>query len=155
MTRTFILRMVGGLSLSLLLCGAASAQYNPYPSLSPGTRFAPYARQPQINPSSGPRLSPYLNLLRGGNPAANYFMGVVPEVERRRFESQTIASFQSLEERTATPPAAGGEDNLFPKLSQTGHPVQYMNAAPYYNMGNSRGTGQQPQGFQAQARPKR
>src|SRR5207247_6563256 len=30
-----------------------------------------------------PGLSPYLNMLRGGSPAANYYLGVVPEFERQ------------------------------------------------------------------------
>src|SRR5262245_39849947 len=157
MTRGMTPRLIGGLALSLLLSGAAAAQYNPFPTLNPGARFAPYSRAPLSNPTGQPRLSPYLNLLRGGNPAANYYMGVVPEIERRRFESQAIAGFQYLEQPTATPPAAGGgsEDELFPRLSQTGHPVQYMNAAPYYNMGTSRAPTQRTQPFQSQPRPKR
>lgn len=155
MTRNAIVRLIGGGGLWLLLVGAAEAQYNPFPTLNPGARFAPYARTPGYNPT-GPRLSPYLNMIRGGNPAANYFLGVVPEIERRRFESQAIAGFQYLEQRqAATAAPAGGEDNLFPTLSQTGHPVQFMNTAPYYNMGTGRNPAQTPQPFQSQARPKR
>lgn len=135
-----------------LLCGVASAQYNPFPTLNPGARFAPYARNSGYIPSSsGPRLSPYLNMLRGGNPAANYFMGVVPEIDRRRFESEAIAGFRALEQRVATPTGGGSGDPLFPQLSQTGHEVQFMNAAPYYNTGN-RTTSSTPQTFQPQMR---
>ena len=41
-----------------------------------------------------PPLSPYLNLLRGGDPAANYFLGVRPEQQRR---TDTTVRMQSLE----------------------------------------------------------
>src|SRR5262245_56602670 len=43
---------------------------------------------PGIPPAPGPSLSPYLNLLRGGNPAANYYLGVVPELQRRTQAAQ-------------------------------------------------------------------
>src|SRR5215467_3564741 len=47
----------------------------------------------------GPNLSPYLNLLRGGNPAANYYLGVVPEVERRNNAATFRAGIQDLAQR--------------------------------------------------------
>src|SRR5258708_27378223 len=67
----------------------------------------------------GPNLSPYLNLLRGGNPAANYYLGVIPEVERRNNAAAFRAGIQDLSQRIENPPAEGEE--LFPSLQQTGH----------------------------------
>lgn len=48
----------------VMICGAAAAQ-------SSGAAA----------PRSSPPLSPYLNLLRGGNPAVNYFNAVRPGVQ--------------------------------------------------------------------------
>src|SRR5258708_13669176 len=61
----------------LLVAGSVHAQ-----GYAPNYQFSPYAR-PNYVGSPRPVLSPYLNLLRGGNPAANYFLGVLPEFERR------------------------------------------------------------------------
>src|SRR5437868_1508592 len=60
----------------LMMAQMASAQtlYNPNPQIT-----APYSR---------PALSPYLNLLRGGDPAANYYLGVLTEYDRRYRESR-------------------------------------------------------------------
>ena len=57
---------------------AASAQlavFNPYPPIPPNPNLSlPYAQ---------PALSPYLNLLRGGNAAVNYFLDVAPAIQKR------------------------------------------------------------------------
>src|SRR5262245_45255303 len=79
----------------------------------------------------GPNLSPYLNLLRGGNPAANYFLGVVPEVERRQNAALFSAGIQDLARRIEAPPEAAGEE-LFATLAQTGHPTQFFNYSYYF-----------------------
>src|SRR5436309_10607590 len=53
----------------------ASAQPQQYPQYQP---LNPQNVMPNIyNPQSQP-LSPYLNLLRGGNQASNYYYGVRP-----------------------------------------------------------------------------
>src|SRR5262249_37736731 len=85
----------------------ASAQAPPFV----GRSFAPYNR-PQ------PQLSPYLNLLRGGDPASNYYLGVVPERERRRNDVLFRSAIVDLEQRTQ--PLAEGED-VFTPLRSTGH----------------------------------
>jgi hypothetical protein len=86
----------------------------------------------------GPNLSPYLNLLRGGNPAANYYLGVVPEVERRNNAAAFRAGIQDLALRVENPPAE--QDQVFTSLPQTGHPVQFFNFSTYF------GSGQRPYG---------
>jgi hypothetical protein len=56
---------------------SARAVFNPYPAISPSpnspSQYA--ARSP---------LSPYLNLLRGGDPAANYYLDVVPLLQKQK-----------------------------------------------------------------------
>jgi hypothetical protein len=78
----------------------------------------------------GPNLNPYLNLLRGGSPAANYYLGVVPEVERRNNAAAFRAGIQDLAQRIENP--LGETDQLFPRLPQTGHPVQFFNYSTYF-----------------------
>jgi len=62
--------LVGLIALSPLATPVASAQLGP-------------RRPPQYGPGYRPQLSPYLNLIRGGDQAANYFLGVQPEQRRR------------------------------------------------------------------------
>lgn len=92
----------------------------------------------------GPNLSPYLNLLRGGNPAANYYLGVVPEVERRNNAAAFSAGILDLARRIENPPAES--DELFPTLQQTGHPVQFFNYSYYFGSGGAGRPQQQPTG---------
>ena len=90
-------------ALGVVLCGAVPARAQ-YPVSPYNQYFNPYSNPPGLNPGGGPRLSPYLNLLRGGNPAANYFMGVVPEIDRRRYQAISQAQIQGLQLSTAVPP---------------------------------------------------
>lgn len=65
---------------ALALSGAAAAQLPPGPSYAPPgfPTVNPQNVMPNIyNPRTQP-LSPYLNLLRGGNPGVNYYYGVRP-----------------------------------------------------------------------------
>jgi hypothetical protein len=100
-------------------------QVGPYPA-------GPYAR-PGYNPVSGPQLSPYLNLLRGGNPAANYFSGVLPEIDRRLNSQVFSAEIQDLERRLIVTPQQPVDELIAGALPGTGHPVQFLNDSPYYN----------------------
>jgi hypothetical protein len=118
-------------TLPLVSAGPALAQsYNPYTQITPTTQFNPYSRPPGLAPGGGPRLSPFLNLLRGGNPAANYYLGVVPEQERRRNEAFLGSSIQQLEQRLNTLPPEEGD--LLTPQSQTGHPAVFFNTGPYF-----------------------
>jgi hypothetical protein len=74
----------------LLAQGRAAAQFSP-PSYGPG--YGSYGR-------SGPALSPYLNLTRPGNPATNYFLGVLPEIDRRRTKAEQGREITDLELRS-------------------------------------------------------
>lgn len=62
--------------MTMLGCAAtAAAQYpiSPYGSVAPPGSFVPNYFNRQTQP-----LSPYLNLMRGNNPAANYYYNVRP-----------------------------------------------------------------------------
>ncbi len=63
--------LLAALLISGLFAGSAAAQYR-----------GPVGGLP-VTPSTSPALSPYLNLLRPGDPAVNYYLGTVPEVQRR------------------------------------------------------------------------
>jgi hypothetical protein len=56
---------------------------------------------PQYGPGYQTPLSPYLNFLRGGDPAANYFLGVIPEFQRRENAAQFRNQIQGLQILTA------------------------------------------------------
>ncbi len=126
-------------ALGLLLAGApARAQYSPYPQYPSGGlgAYSPYAipylySQPQVPfpGAGGPRLSPYLNLLRNGtNPAVNYYLGVIPERERRRFQAGASVELRSLQQQVAAPVAPlTPEDEFAPNPSVTGGYVAVFN----------------------------
>jgi hypothetical protein len=130
MKRLFFRTLI--LCSALALCGTntAQAQYNPF-----GGPYGPAYRQPAV--------SPYLNLLNGGNPGINYYTLVRPEIEFRQRASQLEMAVQSLEQRRA---AAVGETedlirslNLAEPLRGTGHPATFGDVYPYYNMRGAAG----------------
>jgi hypothetical protein len=129
MRRQLVLSTLAAVGIIVLQgAGIAQAQYT-----NPTPRFPQF---PQVN-NNPPRLSPYLNLLRGGDPAANYYLGVVPEREQRVFNREFGSAIDILDRRTA----AGAEtviDDVRPRgLPPTGHSVRFLNASPYYLSGTS------------------
>src|SRR5262245_20957277 len=120
------------LSAIVLLLAAQTSWAQPYRNISsPGT-YGPYSR---------PGLSPYLNLIRGGDPAANYYLGVIPERDRRAIGAQQGAQLLDLEQRSATSAAGERDPKLIPELPGTGHPTYFFNYGSYYNFGGTgRGT---------------
>jgi hypothetical protein len=105
--------------------GEATAQY-----------INPSFARPVYSPYARPALSPYLDLLRGGNPAANYYLGVLPELDRRATDTAFRSAILNLDVRTSmlgreVEAIAGMET-----LPGTGHAVQFMSYYPYYNLGN-------------------
>jgi hypothetical protein len=74
-------------------------------------------------------MNPYLNLIRPGSPAINYFSGVLPQREQRVFQQQFGQSLLDLEQRAA--PAMEAED-LVPALPSTGHPTQFGYTGSYF-----------------------
>jgi hypothetical protein len=69
-----------------------------------------------------------LNLLRGGDPASNYYLGVVPERERRRNDALFRSSILDLEQRTQQ--LAEAEE--FTPLRSTGHATAFGNTSTYF-----------------------
>jgi len=93
--------------------------------------------QNQFQPYGTPRLSPYLNLLRGGTSpaspaanAANYFLGTIPEIERRANARQFGSAINGLERQVT---GLEESDELFPTLPQTGHGAVFNNLGGYFN----------------------
>jgi hypothetical protein len=139
------------LSLGILFAvgtGTASAQYGPYIQ-SP---YGPLYRPGGLYPAGTPPLSPYLDLTRGGNLAANYFLGTIPEIQRRQNTALFGAAIQDLERRapvTETP-----ADDLVPTLPGTGHPVAFQSYYPYYLLGARPGQPGRQQQNTSSARPR-
>jgi hypothetical protein len=130
----------------LVTAGPATAQY-PYPYQQPG-----YANPP--GGMAGPPLSPYLNLLNGGNPAVNYYNFVRPQLQLQQQQlyggggtamigEYPLASALPTSDWTARIPRPTGSLN--------GNPAAYMAYGPYFN---SMGTiGSAARGQPSAARP--
>lgn len=132
---------------------AASAQnVNPY-----GGGSSPYAPN-QYNRNTQP-LSPYLNLLRGGNPAVNYFYGVQPGLMNGAFRSPLAGNSQMQGRQTFFPQTDNLYDleNVSPLdgFRATGHPIGFNNTLNYFGSGSSMGAvGQRSQQGAAMGRPR-
>jgi hypothetical protein len=92
-------------------------------------QFYPGPGQSYYSPRT-PALSPYLNMLRGGDPAANYFLGVVPERQRRYNDLLFQRDIQELQRREELTGETAGISNVLPG---TGHPVYFNTTATYFN----------------------
>jgi hypothetical protein len=116
-----LLSAVSSASVLFLTAGPVGAQLTPNPALG----YNPTGRPPTV--------SPYLNLLRGGNPAANYYNGVRFEFNQRYTNQQFRTTLQELERRenAALPPEE--EIEPLPRLPSTGHPTAFNNLGSYFN----------------------
>jgi hypothetical protein len=115
------------LTLALGALNPASAQsvFNPNPPIG-----APYSR---------PALSPYLNLLRGGDPAANYYLGVLTEYDRRYQLTKPLVVTEPLRlDPYPTVDDRSDVDTQFRQLPPTGHQAGFMIYNSYYRMPNQR-----------------
>ena len=101
-------------------------------SFAQGSRYGPG----NYGPYSRPALSPYLNLIRGGDPAANYYLGTIPERDRRAVGIETGAELQELDQRMSR--ASGERGGELPRLGPTGHSTFFLNHSNYYNFGGTR-----------------
>lgn len=103
------------------------AVFNPYPAITPSPNApSQYAAKPPI--------SPYLNLLRGGELAASYYLDVVPMLQRQK----------KLEEPAFTPPRIDPKLDLeFKEMSlrksTTGNLPSFGNYYGAYALPNNRG----------------
>jgi hypothetical protein len=93
--------------------------------------------QPTTQPYSPPVLNPYLNLLRGGNPAINYYGLVRPQMQ----QTQQLQMLQSgLAHTTAEAEAAAlAPTTSTGVLADTGHSVGFMTYTRYFNTVAPRG----------------
>jgi len=149
MKRLVVASLASVVWLLALGMGSASAQ-NYYPGgARPGAGYG-QAYTPFGGGFNRPLLSPYLDLLRGGDPAINYYLGTVPEFQRRANAVQFRSAIMDLEQRTAQPPVAETED-LFRPLTSTGHPTAFLNTGGFF--GNT-SPGIRP-GMQQQPPPRR
>jgi hypothetical protein len=113
----------------------AAAQYSQFyaPAYRPGGAFGSYGR-------AGPALSPYLNLTRGGNPAANYFLGVLPELNNRATRAELGTLINDLDRKVEAPAQQPlPSDDVLGALTggglpPTGHPTVFGNYGTYYNL---------------------
>lgn len=112
--KCYHLAAVASLSwLALLVAGPAHAQV-PTPPRSPLT---PYP--------SRPAFSPYLNLLRGGDPNFNYQGLVRPQMEFR-------SGIQSLNQQSQLTQQAVSNVQGELGLPATGHPTQFLSTGGYF-----------------------
>jgi hypothetical protein len=98
-------------------------------------QFAPPAR-PNYGPGYKPQLSPYLNLIRGGDPAANYFLGTIPE-QQRRYNAQVFGSEISELDRRTLGNVLTPEEAIFKTLPGTGHPTAFGSTGYYFGGGTN------------------
>jgi hypothetical protein len=141
--------VIGGWLGMLLQClspPAATAQGpNQFGGLSqsPYLQNSPYGQNSYYNPGNQP-LSPYLNMLRGGNPAVNYFYGVRPAQNQGAFGAPFLGSTGMYGRQTFFP----NVDTLYELddtstsagMRPTGHPFGFNNTLGYFGM---MGTGAQ------------
>jgi hypothetical protein len=80
--------------------------------------------RPPVNPIVRPAYSPYLNLLRGGDPAFNYYGLVRPQMD-------FMTNLQQLQQQSLLGQPTGPVDSAAVLLI-TGHRSQFMNFSHYY-----------------------
>jgi hypothetical protein len=109
----------------LLAAGPAPAQY-----------YSPNFNRPAYGPGYRPMLSPYLDLTRGGDPAVNYFLGTIPEFQRRSNAAAFSSAILDLEARTTNVgPTLTEEALLLTPLPGTGHPTAFGVTSGYFGAG--------------------
>jgi hypothetical protein len=85
--------------------------------------------QPPFAPR--PALSPYLDLVRGGNPAINYYLGTLPEQDRRAFQANPPTL--TIPPEMFGPQAPTNFSDILPTLPQTGHATGFLMHGNFYN----------------------
>jgi hypothetical protein len=131
MTRYFLMTVV-----AFGAAGTAAAQYPQYPTRP----YQPPGAMPNVyNPVNQP-LSPYLNLLRGGNPGVNYYYGVRPGTVGGTGQGLGAPFTATGGNRTLFfPQLANAPDPFAPRelgsgavLPPAGHPVTFNNTGGYF-----------------------
>jgi hypothetical protein len=81
---------------------------------------------PRVSPYMNNGVSPYVNLLRGGNPAVNYYGLVRPELQGQM-------AIQQLQEQVARPQLSVVAPPTNQVQSVTGHTTRFMQYGQYFN----------------------
>ena len=122
MSRMLGVMLAAGCAL-FLAAGSAAAQVPP----------SYFSNRPNYGVGYRPRLSPYLDLANGGNPAVNYYLGTLPEFERRQTQRLYGAAIGGLEAQALQPaPVAAADVDLFTPLTSTGHPTAFGYTGGYF-----------------------
>lgn len=112
--------------MSKRIAGPVGAAVGLLVVLAPAGAWAQGYVQPQTSPFPHQAVSPYLNLLRGGNPAINYYGLVRPQ---QNF-TNSINSLQAGQQALANQlPALAAEAAGPPP---TGHPATFLNYSGYF-----------------------
>lgn len=92
--------------------------------LAAGPAAAQFGAGPPRGPALPPAFSPYLNLVRGGNPAINYF-GLVRPQQQLSAAVQQLQHNQANQVNPFAQAAAGGD-------VATGNPFGFQNYRSYF-----------------------
>ncbi len=118
-------KVLGAVALTVVFTGTASAQTSGFQPIRPPV-WAP-GGQPVL-------LNPYLNLIRQGDPSANYFLGTLAESQRRQNAYLFRTDIEDLNARTRTsqeelPQRRPVMSGTYALLNNTGG---YFNNTSYY-----------------------
>jgi hypothetical protein len=118
-------------SLAALLLGHSAVHAQMVPPLM-GGGVGPMG---PMNPMNRPVLSPYLNIVGGGNPAINFYNQTNWQFDQRAFDQRL------LNQAAPTMGSPQGDLNsLIPSLPQSGHMVSFQYYTPYFGAGVQRNT---------------
>jgi hypothetical protein len=145
--------------MNRLLCyGLASLTFLALSASPSWAQYNPYSRPGQYGPYATPPVSPYLNLLPGNNPAVNYYLQVLPQLNRPYIEGGLESQIRGIQQ--ATPQLINSEVenllrslNISEPLEGTGHAVRFGDTSPYFR--GRLPAGQQTPGYRTGAVPGR
>jgi len=109
--------------------------------LATGQAHAQFSYQrPPTSPTPRPAVSPYLNLLRSGDPAVNYNTLVRPQIEQPRAIQQLQIEVQQQQDQAMVGQRFAVPAGINPTavLPFTGHPTQFMNYSHYFTTAATR-----------------
>ncbi len=123
--RSALTIVAAALGSLLFLQETASAQFQYQPPIRGGM-----GQQMPFGPMMRPTLSPYLNITGFGNPAINFYNGSNFQFNTRAVEQQILN--QAMPNLVPSQPE---QDELVPRLPQTGHLVGFGYYTPYFSQG--------------------
>jgi hypothetical protein len=123
------------IALGIVAVGAAALLASPASAqITSPTNPSGYA--PNMYNRSGQPLSPYLNLLRGGNSAVNYYYGVRPGTQPNTFAGMfnqaTAGPRQTFFPVVDTLADLSDDPQDLGRVGPTGHPVGFNNTLNYF-----------------------